>query len=225
MQMVFIIITIVIYVLATKLYKKFTFPFTLPVLTVTASMICLFLTFDISHHVYRENGGDILSSLLSPAIVALAIPLFKERKILMKNFLSMLIGVVTGIVVLTTMNVVIGGILNIDKELILTTLPQLATMPIAISLADQIGGIPSMTSSFVVVAGIAGAMIGPTVLKFFRITSTIGKGVGMGCASHIIGVSRLMKEGEKEATIGSVTMIVTGILISIFIPYGMKFIF
>ena len=225
MQMVFIIITVVVYLLATKLYKKFTFPFTLPVLTVTAIKICLFLTFGISHHEYKENGGDILTGLLSPAIVALAIPLFKERKILMQNFLSMLIGVVAGIVVLTTMNVVIGGILNIDKELILTTLPQLATMPIAISLADQIGGIPSMTSSFVVVAGITGAMIGPTVLKFFRITSTIGKGVGMGCASHIIGVSRLMKEGEKEATIGSVTMIVTGILISIFIPYGTKFIF
>ncbi|AFH85085.1 hypothetical protein BAHan_4101 [Bacillus anthracis] len=221
MQMVFIIITVVVYLLATKLYKKFT----LPVLTVTAIMICLFLTFGISHHEYKENGGDILTGLLSPAIVALAIPLFKERKILMQNFLSMLIGVVAGIVVLTTMNVVIGGILNIDKELILTTLPQLATIPIAISLADQIGGIPSMTSSFVVVAGITGAMIGPTVLKFFRITSTIGKGVGMGCASHIIGVSRLMKEGEKEATIGSVTMIVTGILISIFIPYGTKFIF
>lgn len=162
MQMVFIIITVVVYLLATKLYKKFT----LPVLTVTAIMICLFLTFGISHHEYKENGGDILTGLLSPAIVALAIPLFKERKILMQNFLSMLIGVVAGIVVLTTMNVVIGGILNIDKELILTTLPQLATIPIAISLADQIGGIPSMTSSFVVVAGITGAMIGPTVLKF-----------------------------------------------------------
>ncbi|MED2012580.1 LrgB family protein [Bacillus wiedmannii] len=223
--MVLIIITVVMYVLATNLYKKIPFPFTLPVLTVTASMICLFLIFDISYHEYRENGGDILSSLLSPAIVALAIPLFKERNILMKNFLSILIGVAVGIVVLTSMNVVIGGMLNIDKELILTTLPQLATVLIAISLADQIGGIPSMTSSFVVVAGITGAIIGPTVLKFFRITSTIGKGVGMGCASHIIGVSRLVKEGEKEATIGSVTMIVTGILISIFIPYGTKFIF
>ncbi|MES5956214.1 LrgB family protein [Bacillus fungorum] len=223
--MVFIIITVVIYILATKLYKKFTSPYTLPVLTVTTIMICLFLTFDISHHEYRANGGDTLSGLLSPAIVALAIPLFKERKILMKNFLSILIGVAVGIVALTSMNVVIGGILNIDKELILTTLPQLATMPIAIALADQIGGIPSMTSSFVVVAGITGAMIGPTVLKFFRITSTIGKGVGMGCASHIIGVSRLVKEGEKEATIGSVTMVVTGILISIFISYGTKFIF
>ncbi|EJQ47064.1 TIGR00659 family protein [Bacillus cereus BAG5X1-1] len=223
--MVLIFITVVIYLLATKLYKKFTFPFTLPVLTVTAIMICIFLIFGISHQDYKENGGNILSSFLSPAIVALAIPLFKERKILMKNFLSILVGVVIGIVALISLNVVIGEMLNIDKELILTTIPQLATMPIAISLAEQIGGIPSMTASFVVVAGITGAIIGPTVLKLFRITSTIGKGVGMGCASHIIGVSRLVKEGEKEATIGSVTMIVTGILISILVPYGMKFLF
>ncbi|MEK7015416.1 LrgB family protein [Bacillus sp. FSL R9-9410] len=223
--MVLIFITVVIYLLATKLYKKFTFPFTLPVLTVTTIMICIFLIFGISHQDYKENGGDVLSSFLSPAIVALAIPLFKERKILMKNFLSILVGVVIGIVALISLNVVIGEMLNIDKELILTTIPQLATMPIAISLAEQIGGIPSMTASFVVVAGITGAIIGPTVLKLFRITSTIGKGVGMGCASHIIGVSRLVKEGEKEATIGSVTMIVTGILISILVPYGMKLLF
>ncbi|MED1090694.1 LrgB family protein [Bacillus paramycoides] len=223
--MVLIFITVVIYLLATKLYKKFTFPFTLPVLTATAIMICIFLVFGISHQDYKENGGDILSSFLSPAIVALAIPLFKERKILMKNFFSILVGVVIGIVALISLNVVIGEMLNIDKELILTTIPQLATMPIAISLANQIGGIPSMTASFVVVAGITGAIIGPTVLKLFRITSTIGKGVGMGCASHIIGVSRLVKEGEKEATIGSITMIVTGVLISILVPYGMKFLF
>lgn len=143
----------------------------------------------------------------------------------MKNFFSILVGGVIGIVALISLNVVIGEMLNIDKELILTTIPQVATMPIAISLANQIGGIPSMTASFVVVAGITGAIIGPTVLKLFRITSTIGKGVGMGCASHIIGVSRLVKEGEKEATIGSVTMIVTGVLISILVPYGMKFLF
>ncbi len=115
----------------------------------------------------------------------------------MKNFLSILIGVVTGILALTTMNVVIGGMLHIDKELILTTLPQLATMPIAISIAEQIGGIPSMTASFVVVAGITGAIIGPTVLKFFCITSTIGKGVGNGLRiTYYWGKSS--REGRRE---------------------------
>lgn len=59
--MVLILITVVIYLVATKLYKKYTFPFMLPVLTVTAIMICLFLMFGISHHEYKENGGDVLS--------------------------------------------------------------------------------------------------------------------------------------------------------------------
>ncbi len=185
-------------------------------------MICLLLTFEISHNYYEENGGDLLSEFLNPAIVALAIPLFKERSILAKNFFSILIGVVVGIIVLINLNVFFGKVFQMDKELILTAIPQLTTMPIAISLSHQIGGIPTMTASFVVVAGITGAVLGPTVLKFFRITSTIGKGVGMGCASHIIGVSRMLKESEETATIGSVTMIVTGLLISILVPYGIE---
>ena len=44
-----------------------------------------------------------------------------------------------------------------------------------------------MTSSFVVVAGITGATIGPTLLKFFRITSTIEKAWGWD-AHHILSV-------------------------------------
>ncbi len=111
------------------------------------------------------------------------------------------------------------------KELILASIPQLATMPIAISLSQQIGGIPSLTAGFVVVAGITGAILGPTILKIFHIKSKIGRGVGMGCASHIIGVSRMLKESEEEATIGSVTMIVTGLLISILVPYGLRLFF
>ncbi|WP_243522639.1 LrgB family protein [Bacillus pseudomycoides] len=220
--MSWIIITVILYFLATKIYNRFASPFMLPVLTVTTAMICLLLIFEISHDYYEENGGNLLSEFLSPAIVALAIPLFKERSILIKNFFSILIGVVVGIIVLVSINVLFGKIFQIDKELILTAIPQLTTMPIAISLSNQIGGIPSMTASFVVVAGITGAVLGPIVLKFFRITSTIGKGVGMGCASHIIGVSRILKESEEAATIGSVTMIVTGLFISILVPYGIE---
>ncbi|MEN1937908.1 LrgB family protein [Paenibacillus sp. 102] len=220
--MSWIIITVILYVLATKIYNRFASPFTLPVLTVTTIMICLLLIFEISHNYYEENGGDLLSEFLNPAIVALAIPLFKERSILAKNFFSILIGVVVGIIVLINLNVFFGKVFQMDKELILTAIPQLTTMPIAISLSHQIGGIPTMTASFVVVAGITGAVLGPTVLKFFRITSTIGKGVGMGCASHIVGVSRMLKESEEAATISSVTMIVTGLLVSILVPYGIE---
>jgi predicted murein hydrolase (TIGR00659 family) len=220
-----IMITVILYLLAAKMYSRFPSPFTLPVLTVTAVLICLFLTFGISHDDYKENGGKWISELLNPAIVSLAIPLFKQRHILMKHFLSILTGVAAGIIALMIVNISIGKILHIDKELILTSIPQLTTMPIAVSLADQIGGIPSMTAVFVVIAGITGAIAGPVILKFFHITSMIGRGVGMGCASHIIGVTRMLKESEDEAMIGSVTMIVTGLLTSILVPYGLHLLF
>lgn len=90
--MSWIIITVILYLLAIKIYKRFTSPFTLPVLTVTTIMICLLLTLEISHDYYKENGGKWLSDLLNPAIVALAIPLFKERNILIKNFYRYLQG-------------------------------------------------------------------------------------------------------------------------------------
>lgn len=217
--MVWIVITIVLYLLAVKVYSRFPFPFTLPVLTVTAGMIWLLVMSGMSHDDYVNNGGKWISELLGPAIVALAVPLFKQRHILMNNFASIVMGAAAGITVLMVVNISIGKIMGIDQELIFTSIPQLTTMPIAVSLADQIGGIPSLTAVFVMVAGILGGALGPVVLKLFRIKSTVGKGVGLGCASHIIGVTQMMKESEEGTTIASVTMIVTGLLASILVPY------
>ncbi|MDQ0242585.1 putative murein hydrolase (TIGR00659 family) [Bacillus fengqiuensis] len=217
--MVWIAITIILYLLAVKVYSRFPFPFTLPVLTVTAGMICVLVMFGMSHDDYVNNGGKWISELLGPAIVALAVPLFKQRHILMKNFASIVMGAAAGIIILMIVNISIGKMLGMDQELIFTSIPQLTTMPIAVSLADQIGGIPSLTAVFVMIAGILGGALGPVMLKLFRITSTVGKGVGLGCASHIIGVTQMMKESEEGTTIASVTMIVTGLLASILVPY------
>lgn len=219
--MIWLLITVTLYYLALKIHHRFSSPLTLPIITVTTMFILIFSTFGISHDYYLENGGKWISILLNSAIVSLAIPLFKQREILIKNFLPIFTGVVSGIIILIVFNLFLGAILQMDRELIVTTLPQLATIPIAVSLSEQLGGIPSMTAAFVVVAGMTGAILGPIILKIFRITSRGGKGVGMGCASHIIGVSRLLKDSDDEAVVGTVTMILTGILASILIPIGL----
>lgn len=224
-KVIWIIITIILYLLAVKVYSRFPFPFTLPVLTVTAAMICLLVIFGLSHDDYIANGGKWISEFLGPAIVSLAVPLFKQRHILMENFVSIVTGAAAGIIILMIVNISIGKILGMSKELIFTSIPQLTTMPIAVSLADQIGGIPSLTAVFVMIAGILGGALGPVILKVFCITSMVGKGVGLGCASHIIGVTQMMKESEEGTTIASVTMIVTGLLASILVPYTLYLFF
>lgn len=216
-----IIVTVALYYLALKIHRRFSSPFTLPILTVTLLLILVFYTFGISHDDYNEDGGNFVSMLLNPAIVSLAIPLYKQRSIFLKNFIPILSGVLSGLIVLIIFSLSMGILFQMDRELIASTIPQLATMPIAVSLSEQLGGIPSLTSAFVVIAGMTGALIGPLMMKIFRITSVIGRGVAMGCASHIIGVSRLVKDNDDEAAVGTVTMILTGILTSILIPFGL----
>ena len=80
-----------------------------------------------------------------------------------------------------------------DKSLILSSLPKSVTMPVAMSVSEQVGGVPSLTATFVVIAGITGTITGPLLLKWSRVTNSVGKGIGFGCASHIMGVMRAMK--------------------------------
>ncbi|WP_019240635.1 MULTISPECIES: LrgB family protein [Bacillus] len=223
--MIWIVITMILYYVAIKLHHRFSSPLTLPIVTVTAMIILLLIIFGLSHEDYLNQGGKWLSYFLDAAIVSLAIPLYKQRNILKEIFLPIFLGVVSGIAILFVFNIAIGYVLKLDREIITSTLPQLVTMPIAVSLSEQLKGIPSMTSAFVVIAGMTGAIIGPLMMKVFRITSRVGRGVAMGCASHIIGVSRLLKNSSDEAVIGSVTMILTGILASIFIPFGLHLFF
>jgi predicted murein hydrolase (TIGR00659 family) len=224
-KMVWVAVTVLCYWLAAKVYRRFPVPFTIPVLTATMAVIAILSSAGVSHEEYIANGGKWISGFLGPAIVALAIPLFKQRHILRKHFLSIFIGSAAGIFILIIVNVTIGKLAGVDRELILTSIPQSTTMPIAVSLAEQIGGIPSLTAVFVLIAGIIGGALGPVLLKYLRIKSTVGKGVGLGCASHIIGVTQMMKDSEEAATIASVTMIVTGLLASMLVPVLLLFFF
>lgn len=217
--MVWVLVTIGLYMLALKFHNRFPTPFALPILTVTLLLALLLTVFGYTAGYYNEHGGHWLAKLLSPAIVALALPLYKQRVILRKNLLPILLGVISGIVALLVVNLSFGKLLHFEERYIFSTIPQSTTMPIALGISEQIGGIPSLTAVFVVIAGISGAIFGPVLMNWLGITSMTGKGVGMGCASHIIGVSQMQKEKGNEATIASVTMIVTGLLTSIIVTY------
>ncbi|MFD3446497.1 LrgB family protein [Microbacteriaceae bacterium 4G12] len=207
-----ILLTVALYMLGRQIYKWFPTPFTLPLLSATAIMIVLLLCLNIPYNTYMKSGGEWISKLLGPAVVAFAIPLYKQRSILKKYIVPIIGGVVVGTMVAIVSDIIIAFLFGADKSLILTTLPKSVTMPVAMSVSQQIGGVPSLTAAFVLVAGITGAIVGPIILKWSRITNFIGKGIGFGCASHIMGVSRAMKNDEKEGIIGSVTMILTAIL-------------
>jgi putative effector of murein hydrolase len=97
-------------------------------------------------------------------------------------------------------------------------LPKSATNPIAIEISGIIGGIPSLTVSLVVIAGVFGGVFGPEILKLMRVKNDVARGIALGSMSHAVGTARAFKEGEVEGSMSSLAMAIAGTLTAILSP-------
>ncbi|MFP7168845.1 LrgB family protein [Terribacillus sp. 7520-G] len=212
-----ILATVGVYVAAGKLYKRFPYPFFIPVITTTAVLIILLLLCNMSYEDYMV-GGKWINALLGPGVVALAYPLYNNRKILLQNIAPILSGVCIGALFGMSSGIVFVELLGSSHDLIVSVIPKSITTPVALQLTDTLGGIPSMTAIFVMIAGISGVVIGPLILKWVRVHSFVGKGIALGSASHALGTARTMEYGELAVSMSSVSMTLSALLGSVFGP-------
>jgi predicted murein hydrolase (TIGR00659 family) len=210
--------TIITYMILTRLYQRFTYPLLMPVLTTMITIIVLLLCFDISYETYMI-GGEWLDKLLGPAIVSLAYPLYKQRNILLKQVSPILGGIVVGSVIGVLSGLTLTQLFGFTKEQIFSMVPKSITTPVAMQVTSDLGGIPSLTVVFVMIAGFTGILIGPYVLKWFRIQSSVGRGVAFGSASHAIGTSKALEYNELTFAVSSVAMTLSAILGSMIAPF------
>jgi len=197
--------TIVLYFLFNSLYVRYRWTILNPVLTTTVALIIFLLLFDISYEHYML-GGQWIGSLLSPAVVALAVPLYKQRDLLLQNLWPVALGVVSGAVVGMVSGLLLAKLFQFSDGLILTVLPKSLTTPVAMQLADGMGGISSLAAVFVMVAGFSGVIFGSWLLKLLRIESPIGRGIGLGASAHGLGTAKAFEYGPKDGSMSSVAM-------------------
>ena len=213
----FIVSTVVIFIIMYKIHKKYPYPFLLPILTATIVIITVLLTFDIPFSEYME-GGKYIQHLLGPAVVALAYPLYNQRKLILKFKYTILSGIfiamISGLISVFGMLKLMG----METDLILTSLPKSLTTPVAMQVSETIGGIAPLTAVFVMVAGFTGALFGPAVYKYTKVTSSIGRGISMGSASHGVGVSKLKDYGEEDLSVGSLSMGLSAVIGAVICP-------
>lgn len=212
-----ILLTVAVYIAMTKLYVRFSYPVLIPVLTTTVAIILLLLAFHVSYDQYMI-GGKWINSLLGPAVVALAYPLYNQRKILVKYSLPIIGGVFAGLFSGMISGLLFAEVFGIDRNLILSIVPKSITTPVAIQIATGIGGVPSMTVVFVMIAGFSGVILGPKIMKWVRIRSYLGKGIAFGSASHALGTSKAFEYGELTVSMSSVSMTLCAVLGSVFGP-------
>ncbi|MHA6250551.1 LrgB family protein [Oceanobacillus sp. CAU 1775] len=215
--------TIGLYLVFVKIHRKINSPLTQPILLTSAFIIIILLIFNIPYDTYMI-GGKWIEVLMGPAVVALGIPLYNHFHILKKLAAPILVGVGAGAVVGVLSGVGLAKLLGFEEAYLLAIAPKSVTTPVAISIAETIGGPMALSAIFVVIAGVSGVLISPIIFKLFRLNSTIGRGIGIGSASHAIGTASALGRSELEASLSTIAMVLSAVIVSIITPYMIMFI-
>lgn len=208
--------TLLAWWIATSIRRRWDHPAVNAVLLSVALLVGLLLTADIPFESYAP-GGRILQFFLGPAVVAMAVPVYRYRDLLIRWWrpisASLVVGCVVSLVSATGLMLLLEG----DGALARSIAAKSVTTPIAIELSVSIGGEPGLTTAIVILTGILGAVIGVTTLRWFRITEPVAVGLAMGVAGHGIATASLVHVplARMAASLG---MVLNGVATSIVLP-------
>ena len=165
-----------------------------------------------------EKGSRIISFMLGPTVVVLGYLLYEQIARLKENAVSIITSVFVGCVTGIVSVIFIARYFGADHALIASLEPKSVTTPIAMSIAERSGGIPSIAAVVVIVVGIFGGMVGPFILERLGIKSRIARGLALGSAAHGLGTARAMELGTIEGAISGLAIGVMGIMTAILVP-------
>lgn len=217
-----IFLTISVYLLSLYTAKKIRSPFTSPVFLSTILIIVILTGANISYHQYLP-AKDIMTFLLGPATVALAVPIYNNRKLIRMYLMPALFGLLVGTFTTIMIALLLAKWLHFSKSMILSISIKSVTVPVAAEIGQIIGGNPSLIAAFVIITGMFGAMFGPKLLNLLNVHHPFARGLSIGTISHGIGTAEAVREGEMQGAVAGASMGIAAILTSIIIPYLIPF--
>lgn len=197
------------YLLGIYLKKKLKIFIFNPLLVAITVTIATLLVLDIEYKSY-ENGAKYLSYLLTPATVALAIPLYEQFMELKKNFTAIMVGIASGVVTSLLTIFVMALLFKLTHTEYVTLLPKSITTAIGIGLSEELNGYVAITVTAIIITGLFGNIAGDYICRMFGIKHPIAKGVAIGTASHVMGTARAMEIGKTEGAMSSLSVAVAG---------------
>ncbi len=206
-----IVLSLLAFEIGCFIYKKTKVPFFNPLLIAIAIVIGVLLYFNIPIDTYNK-GGQFINSFLGPATVILAVPLYKQLSLLKKHALPILVGVFVGSTVAILSVILLSKLLGLDAVLAKSLIPKSVTTPIAMEISKQMNGIVPITVASVVISGIVGAIIGPSICKILKIKNKIAIGISIGTASHAVGTTKALELGETEGAMSSLSIGIAGLM-------------
>ena len=139
-------LTLLAYQLAFTVYQRSGCkPAVNPVAIAVALIVSVLIATGTPYRTYFE-GAQFVHFLLGPATVALAVPLYSQLARLKRMLLPLLVALFVGSLTAGLSAVIIGWALGASLESVRSLAPKSITTPIAMGVAEKIGGLPSLTA-------------------------------------------------------------------------------
>jgi len=163
-------------------------------------------------------GAQFVHFLLGPATVALAVPLYENRKRVVASILPMLMALVVGSVTAIVSVVVLAKLFALPRGVILSLAPKSVTAGVAMGISESLGADPSLTAVSVILTGIIGAIIVTPLMNRVGITDFRARGFAAGLAAHGIGTARAFQVDEIAGVFSGIAMSLNALVTSILVP-------
>ncbi len=211
-------VTLLAYLFAFSIYRRLGMhPLANPVAIAVLVLVLLLSITGTPYRTYFE-GAQFVHFLLGPATVALALPLFEQRARIRRLALPLLAGLCAGVFTAVVSAAGIALALGASVETVLSLAPKSVTTPIAMGIAERIGGLPSLTATLVIATGMLGAMIARPLLDLVRVREHDTRGFALGVASHGIGTARAFQVSEEMGAFAGLAMGLSALLTSLVVP-------
>ncbi len=210
-------VTLFFYYASKWLYQRKRTLLLMPLLLAPALLVAMVLLLHISYRDYMAESHWLLW-LLGPATVAFAVPIYENREIIRRHWLTLSLGVAVSIVVAVCSTVLLARLFALPELLQRSMAMRSITTPFAVEATKAVGGQADLTALFVVLTGVIGMAIGESVLALFTIRSRMGRGAGLGASAHGAGTARAYQMGNAEGVISSMVMMIAGMVTVLLAP-------
>lgn len=211
-------VTIVVYLLVDAVSRALgRHPLANPVLMAVAIVGTLLVATGTDYQSYFE-GAQFIHFLLGPATVALAVPLYENRRLVLRSLLPMTAALICGSVVACVSAVAIAGFFGASRVALVSIAPKSVTAGVAMSISEGLGGDPSLTAVLVILTGVIGAIIVTPLMNALRITDFRARGFAVGLASHGIGTARAFQVNPVAGAFAGVAIGLNALLTAAIVP-------
>ncbi|MBP0443254.1 LrgB family protein [Roseomonas sp. SSH11] len=168
------------------------------------------------------EGAQFVHFLIGPATVALAVPLYRNRRTVLRAILPMGAALLAGSLAAMGSALLIADALGVPGPVLASLAPKSVTAGIAMGIAEGLGGDPALAAVLVILTGAIGAVTVTPLMNGMGMRDMRARGFAAGLAAHGLGTARAFHVDPVAGTFAGIAMALNALLSAILAPVVLR---